>query len=209
MSFLAESHCFGHFLWGGGGGGLNPGERHSRVTRDDSTATLCTLCAATALSRNCCADCGRLLTKKVMLHSRDGPGVTAPLRTNIVPLTVVWNPPPPPPPPPPHHPPPLKSPRLSFFSLLIPCQLQRCSNPPLTSSWAWSQSCTSNHFGQASLRTPSLGGLDLYAVAFAAFSSQWRWRQQEVWPPPSFMLASDKAMAGQPFLCPNRKSESQ
>ena len=29
-----------------------------------------------------------------MSHSRDGPGVTAPLRTNIVPLTRVWNPPP-------------------------------------------------------------------------------------------------------------------
>ena len=26
-------------------------------------------------------------------HSCDGPGVTAPLRTNIVPLTAVWNPP--------------------------------------------------------------------------------------------------------------------
>ena len=28
-----------------------------------------------------------------MSHSRDGPGVTAPLRTNIVPLTVAGNPP--------------------------------------------------------------------------------------------------------------------
>ena len=35
------------------------------------------------------------LTKKVMSHSGDGPGVTAPLRTKIVPLTAVWNPPPP------------------------------------------------------------------------------------------------------------------
>ena len=43
------------------------------------------------------------LTKKAMSFSRDGPGVTAPLRTNIVPLTAVWNPPPTPfryPPPP-------------------------------------------------------------------------------------------------------------
>ena len=39
---------------------------------------------------------GRPLTKKVMSHSPDGPGVTAPLRTNIIPLTAVWNPPPPP-----------------------------------------------------------------------------------------------------------------
>ena len=30
-----------------------------------------------------------------MSHSRDGPGVTAPLQTNIVPLTGVWNTPPP------------------------------------------------------------------------------------------------------------------
>ena len=73
------------------GGGL--GERHSRVIRDDGMATLCTLRAATVLSRNCCADVGRPLTKKVMTRSRDGPGVTAPLWTNIVPLTAVWNPP--------------------------------------------------------------------------------------------------------------------
>ena len=76
------------------GGNLSPGERHSRDTRDDGTVTLCTLRAATVLSRDCRADFGRTLTKKVMLHSRDGPGVTAPLRTNIVPLTGVWNPPP-------------------------------------------------------------------------------------------------------------------
>ena len=75
------------------GGDLNPGERHSRDTRDDGMVTLCTLCAATVLSRDCRADFGRHLTKKVMLHSRDGPGVTAPSRTNIVPLTRVWNPP--------------------------------------------------------------------------------------------------------------------
>ena len=55
--------------------------------------TLCTLRAATVLSRDCRADFGRRLTKKVMSHSRDGPGVTAPSRTNIVPLTGVWNPP--------------------------------------------------------------------------------------------------------------------
>ena len=51
--------------------------------------TLCTLRDATVLSRDCRADFGRPLTKKVMSHSRDGPGVTAPLRTNIVPLTGV------------------------------------------------------------------------------------------------------------------------
>ena len=50
---------------------------------------------ATVLSRNCRADFGHRLTKKVMSHSRDSPGVTAPLRTDIVPLRVpgVWNPP--------------------------------------------------------------------------------------------------------------------
>ena len=73
---------------------LSPVERHSRDTRGDGTVTLCALRAATVLSRNCCADFGRLLAKKVMSHSRDGPGVTAPLRTNIVPLTAVWNSPP-------------------------------------------------------------------------------------------------------------------
>ena len=52
--------------------------------------TLCTLRAATVLSRDCRADFGRPLRKKVMSHSRDGPGVTAPLRTNIVTLTGVW-----------------------------------------------------------------------------------------------------------------------
>ena len=86
------------------GGDLNPGERHSRDTRDDGTVTLCTLRAATVLSRDCRADFGRPLTKKVMSHSRDGPGVTAPSQTNIVPLTGVWNPPP-------FRYPPLKSPR--------------------------------------------------------------------------------------------------
>ena len=35
----------------------------------------------------------------MMSHSRDGPGVTAPLRTNIVPLTAAWDPPLPLPPP--------------------------------------------------------------------------------------------------------------
>ena len=56
--------------------------------------TLRALRAATVLSRDCRADFGRPLTKKVVSHSRDGPGVTAPLQTNIVPLTGVWNPPP-------------------------------------------------------------------------------------------------------------------
>ena len=64
-----------------GGGDLNPGERHSRDTRDDGTVTFCALRAATVLSRHCRADFGRPLTKKVMSHSRDGSGVTAPLRT--------------------------------------------------------------------------------------------------------------------------------
>ena len=77
------------------GGDLNPGERHSRDTRDDGTVTLCTLRAATVLSRDCRVDFGRPLTsKKVMSHSCDGPGVRAPLLTNIVPRTWVWNPPP-------------------------------------------------------------------------------------------------------------------
>ena len=44
--------------------------------------------------RDCLADFGRPLTKVVMSHSRDGPGVMAPSRTNVVPLTGVWNPPP-------------------------------------------------------------------------------------------------------------------
>ena len=86
-----ESRHYQAFLKGGD---LNPGERHSRDTRDDGTVTLCTLRAATVLSRDCRADFGRPLIKKVMSHSRDGPGVTAPSRTNIVPLTGVWNPPP-------------------------------------------------------------------------------------------------------------------
>ena len=76
------------------GGDLNPGEGHARDIRDDGTVTLCTLRAATVLSHDCRADFGRPLTKKVMSHLRDGPGVTAPSRTNIVPLTRVWNPPP-------------------------------------------------------------------------------------------------------------------
>ena len=36
---------------------------------------LCALRAAMVLSRNCCADFCRPLAKKVMSHSRDGPGV--------------------------------------------------------------------------------------------------------------------------------------
>ena len=75
------------------GGDLIPGEWHSRNTWDDGTVTLCTLRATTVLSRDCRADFGRPSTKEVMSHSRDGPCVTAPLRTNIVPLTGVWNPP--------------------------------------------------------------------------------------------------------------------
>ena len=50
---------------------------------------------------------GRPLTKKVMSHSRDGPGVMAPSRTDIVPLAGVWNPPLRPPF---RYPPPLKVP---------------------------------------------------------------------------------------------------
>ena len=64
------------------GGDLNLGERHSHVTRDDGTVTLSTLRPTTVLSRNCCADFGRPLAKKVMSHSYGGPCVT-----NIVPLT--------------------------------------------------------------------------------------------------------------------------
>ena len=75
------------------GGDLNPGERHSRDKRDDGTVTLCTLRAATVLSHNCGADFGRPLRKKVMLHSRDGPGVTAPLGTNCTSHRGVESPP--------------------------------------------------------------------------------------------------------------------
>ena len=46
------------------GGDLNPVERHSRDTRDDGAVTLCTLRAATVLSRDCRADFGRPLTKE-------------------------------------------------------------------------------------------------------------------------------------------------
>ena len=41
--------------------------------------TLCNPRAATLLSPNGCADCGRPLTKKVMSYLRDGQGVTAPM----------------------------------------------------------------------------------------------------------------------------------
>ena len=57
-------------------------QRHSRVTQDDGMVTLSTLRAATVLSRDCCADFGLPLSKKVMSHSRDGPVVTVPLRKN-------------------------------------------------------------------------------------------------------------------------------
>ena len=52
-----------------GGGTLTRG--------NDIRVTLCTLRAATVLSRACRAGFGRPLTKNVMSHSRDGPGVTA------------------------------------------------------------------------------------------------------------------------------------
>ena len=94
-SFSVLLTIFGRFK----GGDLNPGKRHSRDTRDDGTVMLCTLRAAIVLSRDCRADFGRPLPKKVMSHSRDGPGVTAPSRKDIVPLTGVWNPPPLPSPP--------------------------------------------------------------------------------------------------------------
>ena len=77
--------------------GLNPGERHPRDTRDDGTVTLCGLRAATVLSRNCCADFGRHLVKKVMSHSRDSPGVTAPLDNHCTSHGGVEIPPGPPP----------------------------------------------------------------------------------------------------------------
>ena len=51
---------------------INPGERHSRDAQDDGAVTLCTLRAATVLSRGCRADSGRPLAKKVMSDSRDG-----------------------------------------------------------------------------------------------------------------------------------------
>ena len=104
---LCSPTCLGHFLRAGD---LNPGERHSRASRDDGAVTLCILRAATVLSRNCCTDSGLPLTRKVMSHSRDGPGVTTPLLQNIVPLTGVWNPNPPP-----SVTPPLKNPRSSWW----------------------------------------------------------------------------------------------
>ena len=79
-------------------GGPNLGERHSRDTRDDGTMTPCTLCATTVLSRDCRADFGRPLTKKVMSHLRDGPGVTCGQILYLSPGG--WNPPPQPLPPP-------------------------------------------------------------------------------------------------------------
>ena len=79
--------------------------------------TLCTLRAATVLSRDCRADFGRPLAKKVMSHSRDGPGVTAPLRTNVVPLTGVWNTPP-------SITPLKKSPKVPWFYILTPYSAQ-------------------------------------------------------------------------------------
>ena len=42
-----------------GGGDANPGERHSRVTRDDGTVMLCAPRAANVLSRTCSAESGR------------------------------------------------------------------------------------------------------------------------------------------------------
>ena len=45
-------------------GTLTRGDDISRVIRDDGMVTLCALRAATVLSRKCCADFGRPLTKK-------------------------------------------------------------------------------------------------------------------------------------------------
>ena len=64
IGVIGKSALIGHIIVKGGD--LNPGERHSRDTRDDNTVTLCTLRAATVLSRACRADFGRPLTKKVM-----------------------------------------------------------------------------------------------------------------------------------------------
>ena len=87
-----------------------------RDTRDDGKVTLCTPHAATVLSRHCRADFGRPLTNfgVVKTHSRDGPGVTAPLQTITVPLTKVWNSP--------FRYPPLKSPRAlsNFVAICAP-----------------------------------------------------------------------------------------
>ena len=98
----------GHFLTGGT---LTPGERHLRDTQDDGTVTLCTQRAATVLSRDCRVDFGRPLTKKVMSHSRDGPGARHPCAQTLYlsPGCGI--------PPPPFRYPPLKSPRLKsgFF----------------------------------------------------------------------------------------------
>ena len=102
----------GHFLRGGT---LTRGKDIRVTPGDDGTVTLCTLRAATVLSRGCRADFGRPLTKKVMSHLRDGPGVMAPLRTNIVPLTRVWNTPP-------SVTPPLRSPRFQRSLPFQPCQ---------------------------------------------------------------------------------------
>ena len=74
-----------NYVWGG---------RNLRIIFADSWAA-----PKSEWSRSCRAEFGRPLTKRVMSHSRDGPGVTAPSRTNIVPLTGVWNPPLPLPPP--------------------------------------------------------------------------------------------------------------
>ena len=52
-----QKHSFRALL---NGSGLKLGERFSHVTRDDGTVTLCTLHAATVLSRNCCTDFGPL-----------------------------------------------------------------------------------------------------------------------------------------------------
>ena len=63
---------------------LSSGERHSCVTRDDVTLTLCTLRATTVLSRNCCADFGRPFTQRGWCH--------IPLPKNSLPPTGMWNP---------------------------------------------------------------------------------------------------------------------
>ena len=63
------------------GGDINPGERHSRVTQDDGTVTRCGG-APCAPPLYCHASVAQILVVP-MSHSRDGQGVTAPLRTNI------------------------------------------------------------------------------------------------------------------------------
>ena len=126
--FLPESPLQGSVLSGTvyQGGTLTPGERHSRVTRDDGTVTLCALRAATVLSRDCCADFGRPLTKVVMLHSSDGhiadKHCTSHCGVQSTPPSVP--------------PPPLKVPDVRvFFCLCQPTAMQRCNVNFLPDCW--------------------------------------------------------------------------